>query len=87
VSKSAPLTLEMATQTAHRLGFKLGDTLTSKFWDGVPLRLERFEGAQVWVTRLHEVAPGDWRDGASHMMRYLPADVTIKQTVRGRFVP
>lgn len=75
--------LEVAAQACARLGFKAGDTLTSRFWDGVPLKIERIELASIWVTRLHEVAPGDWREGASHSMRYLPRDVARIEKGKG----
>jgi hypothetical protein len=69
-----PARLETAVEACVRLGFKAGDLLTSKFWDGVPLRIDEIREKELWVTRVHFVL-GHGRDGASHAMRYLPVDV------------
>jgi hypothetical protein len=73
--KAPKIVLETAVEAVKRLGFKPGDVLESKFWDGVPLRIDRLNTTHICVTRMHEVVPGDWRPGLSHMMKYLPADV------------
>jgi len=77
--KTSSIPLETAVQACVRLNFKKGDVLISKFWDGVPLRISEVFEKELWVTRLTEVAPGDWRAGASHTMKYLPADVKKKE--------
>ena len=76
--KTSSTPLETAVQACVRLGFHKGDTLVSKFWD-VPLRISEIFEKELWVTRLQEVAPGDWRASASHTMKYLPADVKKKE--------
>ncbi len=74
--ETAPL--ETAVDACERLGFKIGDVLTSKYWDDVPLRIDEVRRSELWVTRQH-FALGQWRDGASHTMKYLPADVAKKE--------
>lgn len=68
---------ETAVEACARLSFKPGDVLASKFWDNVPLRIDEIREKDLWVTRMHYTL-GRWRDGASHAMRYLPADITKK---------
>lgn len=80
-SVTAPTPLETAVQACARLGFKPGDLLVSKYWDGVPLRIDEIREKDLWVTRQHQ-ALEQWRDGASHAMRYLPADVAKKDAKR-----
>jgi hypothetical protein len=76
MTKPAPISLETAVQACARLGFKPGDVLTSRFWDGVPLRIDEIREKDLWVTQMRYVL-GQWRAGASHAMRYLPADVAL----------
>ena len=76
--KTSSPPLETAVQACVRLGFKKGDRLVSKFWD-VPLRISEIFEKELWVTRQKQVTPGVWQGGASHTMKYLPADVRKKE--------
>jgi hypothetical protein len=76
--KAVLMPLETAVQTCERLDLRPGAVLISKFWDGVPLRLDEIRATDLWVTRMHYTL-GKWRSGASHTMRYLPADVAKKE--------
>jgi hypothetical protein len=69
--------LETAVQAVARMGFKSGDILTSKYWDGVPLKFDVVDPKEnvIWVFRMHRATPGTWAQGWRHKMKYLPADV------------
>ncbi len=78
--KEDPASLETGVQVVARLGFKVGDVLMSKFWD-VPLRLLRIDADSLWMDRVREVEPGQWKSTFAHTMRYLPSDVTKREDV------